>query len=337
MSSSISSDGLGGAGVVREVWPSAHDITSLIGHTPLVEVSGLLGDKALRLYVKHEGTNPGGSIRDRTVLEILDNAAASGLLYRGDEVVIAGATNSAVSAALIGNSRGYPVVVFHPKGEGKRLLRLLMEAGATLKRTPTEEGLAGAVSAAAAYAQDKAGRIYIDAGRRDPLYDAIHHIAQEILEALEGYPLGAFVTSVSTGSTLRHVARELRRHYPELIVAGVKIQTPKSRESLYDDVATPITWSPLGDVEADLIEVSEVEAWSARMQVSRATGLLLGPKGASALLGAQRLMDRVAPDQAIVALSIDGGQRYFGAEPVEVIEAIKTQTPRSDEQGNHNA
>ena len=112
MSSSTSSERLQRPGVIREVWPKAHNITSLIGQTPLIELPQLVGGtNRLRLYVKQEGTNPGGSIRDRTVLEILDNAAASGLLYRGDEIVIAGASNSAVSAAMIGNARGYPVVV----------------------------------------------------------------------------------------------------------------------------------------------------------------------------------------------------------------------------------
>ena len=322
MSSSTSSEDLRRSGVIREVWPLAHTVGGLIGHTPLVEVSGILGGgEQRRLYVKHEGRNPGGSVRDRTVLEILDNAAASGLLYRGDEIVIAGATNSAISAAMIGNTRGYPVVVFHPKGANNRLLKLLMETGATLKRTPAELGTDGAVEGAAAYAQDRAGRIFIDAGRREALFDAIDHIAQEILDALEGYPLGGFITSVSTGATLRHVARVLRKHHPELVVAGVSIKTPASRRGFYDDVATPINWSPLGDVEAQLIEVSEAQAWTARRQVAKTTGLLLGPKGASALLGATEIAARVPPEHAIVALSIDGGQRYFGAEPADVTEA----------------
>jgi cysteine synthase A len=322
MSSSTSYDGLG---AIREVWPIGHDVAGLIGQTPLIEVARLFEAHEPRIYVKHEGSNPGGSIRDRTVLEILDNAAASGLLYRGDELVMAGASNSAVSAAMIANVRGYPVAVFHPEGATERLLHLLTEAGATIERTPEVDGMEGAVDAAADYAQEHSGRIFIDAGRREALTDAIHHIAREIVTGLSGRSLGAFVTSVSTGATLRHVARELRKHYPELIVVGVRIQTPPERESFYDDVATPITWSPLGEVEAELIEVTEVEAWSMRQRAVRRTGLLLGPKGASALIGAQRLRDRVAPDQAIIALSIDGGQRYFGAEPPEVRAALAAQ------------
>ena len=305
-------------GATREVWPAAHGVTSLIGHTPLIEIPGGAGP---RIYVKHEGYNPGGSIRDRTVLEILDNAAASGLLLRGDELVIAGASNSAISAVMIGNARGYPVTVFHPKGASDRLLRLVVEAGGTLKRTPAEEGTDGAV-AAAAWAQEKAGRIFIDAGRREALYDAIHHIAREILESLAGHTLAAFVTSVSTGATLRHVARELRKHTPELIVVGARIKAPAERASLYDDVSTPISWSPLGDVTADLIDVEELDAWRARRDLAHSCGLLLGPKGASAVIGAQRLAAWIPPDQAIVALSIDGGQRYFGAEPPEVRDAL---------------
>ncbi len=308
--------------LVHEVPPVAYDITELIGHTPLIEL-GQIAKGNPEILVKHEGMNPGGSIRDRTVLEILDMAAASGLLQRGDEVVLAGATNSALAAMVIGNCRGYRTVVFHPKQGSKRLLRLLRQSGAKVKLLPGND-MDAAVEAAASYARETSGRIFIDAGRREVLQDAVRHIAREILEALDGQSVGAFVTSYSTGATLRHVARELRHQYPELLVLGVRVDPAHNAASFYNDVSPSVTteMTPLRGVRAETMLMNEREAWLARAYIARSEGLLLGPKGAAAVLGAMRIRHRVPPESAIVALSIDAGQRYFGFEPTPVREEL---------------
>lgn len=325
MSSSTSSD----RPQNLDVWPAAHDLTELIGHTPLIELGKIVDPDGPEILVKHEGYNPGGSIRDRTVLEILDSAASSGLLYRGDEIVMAGATNSALALATIGNARGYRATIFHAKQASRRLVKLLQHAGVTLKFVDGTN--LDAVEAAASYARENAGRIFIDAGRREALQDAIHHIAREILEALDGQSVGAFVTTFSTGATLKHVATELRKQYPELVVLGIQIQTPTERRDFYHDVSPSITMErdPIGDANAQKIAITEQDAWLARSYLARAEGLLLGPKGAAAVLGAMKLRAQIPPDRAIVALSIDAGQRYFGAEPEPVraaLEIARTKT-----------
>ena len=306
-----------------EVWPVAHDVTELIGHTPLIELRHL-APGAPEILIKHEGMNPGGSIRDRTVLEILDNAFASGLLRRGDEVVIAGATNSAVAACVIAHARGCTVTVFHPATWPGHLLGLLRSAGAALIPYDGPGGLDATVLEAANYAREHHTRIFIDAGRREALQDAVRHIAREIIEALDGHHVGAFVTSFSTGSTLRIVSHELRVQYPELTVIGVKIATPDARDGFYDDVAPSLVVDAAtrAGSDAQRIAMSEREAWQARALIARTEGLLLGPKGASAALTALRVRASIPGDRAIVALSIDAGGRYFGAEPPEVREDL---------------
>jgi cysteine synthase A len=293
-------------------------VSQLIGHTPLITLSRLAEPGQPEVLVKHEGFNPGGSIRDRTVLEILDNAFASGLLRRGDEVVVAGASNSAVAACVIGQARGCRVTVFHPKSGPHRLVELLRRAGATLIETNGPGGLAHSVTEGAIYARQHIGRIFIDTGRREALKDAIQHIAREIIEALEGQPLGAFVTSCSTGATLRIVSQELRVQYPELEVVGVTIAAPAQRQGYYDDAVTADRVPAANPPGAQSVLLPESAAWRARGLLARTEGLLLGPKGASAALTALRLRPRVPPDRAIVALSIDGGQRYLGSEPKEI-------------------
>ncbi len=305
------------------------EIAARIGATPLVDVHGLVDDDGPRLLIKHEGYNPGGSIRDRTVLEILNNASSSGLLQGGDEVVLAGATNSAISAAMLGKARGYKVVVFHPTGQGQHLYEQLGSLGARLETSPPEEGMTGAVMAAVMYTEEKAGRIYIDAGRRQALTDAIHAIALELLDALGGQPLGAFVTSISTGATLRHVAHQLRQHSPGLLVSGVRIAAPAKRRSLYNDTPLKHHWAGMEGLDAEEIVVTEVDAWRMRRRAQERSALELGPKGAAALMGALRLRKRVPADHAIVVLSIDGGQRYTHAMPSEVAAALEHEDPWS--------
>ena len=300
-----------------EVARPVHSITELIGCTPLIELSHVTMGVGPRVLVKHEGFNPGGSIRDRTVLEILNNAAASGLLHRGDELVLAGATNSAVSATVLGSARGYKTTIFHPESGSPRFVPLLRKAGATLNLTSAQGGLEGAVGQAASHAREKPGRIFIDAGRRQALQDAVRHIGREVVEALDGRAVGAFVTSYSTGATLRWATDELTIQYPELFVVGVTIKTSADSAGFYNDVAPSVAHDlePLADLDAMKVEVSELEAWRVRALLAKTEGLLLGPKGASAALTALRVRDRIAPDKAVVALSIDGGHRYFGSAP----------------------
>ncbi len=295
-----------------------------VGDTPLLALPHL-GEGETQILVKHEGANPGGSIRDRTVKAVLDNAEASGLLLKGDEIIMAGATNSAIAALMFAQRRGYKVVVFHPEDGSTRLRGKVQDAGAALHLT-TEDP----VQAAANYARQCAGRIFIDAGRREALCDAIGQIGQEILEGLKGQHLATFVTSYSTGSTLRHVTGELRKQYPAVKVIGTSLQAPQSRADHYHDVAPSVSMDrdPLEHSDAIQMNIPEVDAWVTRTLLSRVEGLLLGPKGSAAVLGALC----VAPQTrgAIVALSIDGGENYVGAEPESVLDACQAAANHPD-------
>lgn len=302
------------------VSPPFRDVTELIGGTPLIELTASVQGAGAPIFVKDEGANPSGSARDRTLLEILDGAEASGLLRAGDEIVMAGVTNSALSAALLAGARGYTLTVFHPAGAANPNQALFLACGGTLIPSDSEAKMPGAIREAAAYAQAATNRIYVDGRRREALVDAIKQIASEIVEALDGKPVGAFVTSVSTGSTLHHVASALRQFYPEVKVVGVSIAAAPSRQQYYTDISAQHLMSAdtYPDAAYTVVEVSESDAWGQRDRVARRDGLLLGPKGASAVLGALGVRASVPPESAIVALSIDGGHRYLGFEPEDV-------------------
>ena len=276
-------------------------IDELVGNSPLVRLKRIGHPEAAPIYMKMENLNPGGSIRDRYIAEILERAVAAGMLVTGDTVALAGIDDSAVSAALVGSILGVNTTIFAPEHSGARLLPIVEKYGATVVRTPVEAGLKGAVEEAAGWSRKRADRIYVDGYRRQAVRDAYSGIAAEILQALKGEKLGAFITSISTGGTFRHVARELRETRPTLNVGGAilgELELPDFKEHRFNS----------------LERFSVIEAFQWRDRVAQKEGILLGPKGAVCVGLAVKLQEKLNSDEVIVALNPDAGQRYLGWE-----------------------
>lgn len=281
--------------------PVVERIDELVGNTPLVRLEGIGADEGAPIYVKMENLNPSGSIRDRYIVEILERATAAGMLVAGDKVALAGIDDSAVAAALVGGILEVETHIFAPGEGGERLLPMIEHYGANVVRTDVEAGLQGAVDEAASWARKRADRMYVDGYRREAVRDAYSGIAAEILQALKGRRLGAFITSISTGGTFRNVARELRETKPDLNVGGAvlgELELPDIKEHRFN--------------ELERFSVDEAFEW--RDRVADETGLLLGPKGAVCVALAVQLQQKLSPQEAIVALNPDSGQRYLGWE-----------------------
>ena len=284
-----------------EFAPVVARIDELVGNSPLVRLKRMGDQSKAPIYIKMENLNPSGSIRDRYIAEILERAVAAGMLVSGDSVALAGIDDSAVSAALVGSVLEVNTRIFAPEGTGDRLAPLVLKYGAAIQRTPQQDGLKGAVDTAATWSRQGADRIYVDGYRREAVRDAYAGIAAEILQALQGQNLGAFITSISTGGTFRHVARELRETRPTLNVGGAilgGLELPDFKEHRFNS----------------LRRFSVEEAFSWRDEIARTEGLLLGPKGAVCVGLALQLQKKLSPDDAIVALNPDSGQRYLGWE-----------------------
>lgn len=281
--------------------PVVERIDDLLGNTPLIRLKRMGNPEGAPIYVKMENFNPSGSIRDRYVAEILERAVAAGMALVGDTVALAGLDDSAVSAALVGNSLGLKTRIFAPKGANLRLLDLVERYGAEVEWTEKGRGIQGAVEKAASWARAGADRLFVDGNRREAVRDAYAGMAAEILQALQGVRLGAFITSVTTGGTFRHVARELRETKPTLNVGGAILGTlelPDFKEHQFNIL------------ERFTVE----EAFSLRDEIARREGILTGPKGAVCIGLALKLQERLESEEVIVALNPDSGQRYLGWE-----------------------
>lgn len=286
--------------------PVAGSVLELIGETPIIELPERAVGPGAPVWVKHEGGEPGGSIRDRFFKEVLDHAESTGLAVPGDELVLAGADNAAISAALVGHARGYRITVFHPRGGDRRLVKLLLETGARLRWSPAEAGLPGAVEQASAYAREQSGdaaRIFLRGERPEALGAVIQRLAAEVRDALEGQPLGALVVSVTSDDAWRRYIDAARDIFPDALLAAVAFE---------EDGLAP---------GPGRLVLPAQTAWESRAWLARSLGLLLGPRGAGAVWGAVQLRERVPPGHPLVAVSIDSGLRWLGWEPAALRDA----------------
>jgi cysteine synthase A len=281
-------------------------IDELVGQTPLVKLNSVVDGDGPDVYVKMESLNPSGSIRDRYIREIITRAVDAGYIVAGDALAIAGIDDSSVAAALLTNLLELDLKVFAPSHSSRRLMPLIERYGADIEWTDEEDGLPAAIDQAASWARQAADRMYVDGYRRQAVNDAYTLMADEILQALHGRILGAFITSVTTGGTFRHVARELRQTHPALQVGGAVLTDAEFPELQ-------------GHAYNRLRRVSLKEAWQMRDRVAQEEGLLLGPKGAAAVLLAIEMRADISED-AIVALNPDSGQRYLGWETKPLFE-----------------
>lgn len=282
-------------------------IDELAGCTPLVKLTRLVEGPGADVYVKMESVNPSGSIRDRYTREIVTQAVRSGYVVAGDTLAIAGLDDSAVAIALLTNLFDLELRIFAPENSSRRLVGLIERYGADLVWTDADLGTQGAISAAAQWSREASDRIFVDGYRREAVNEAYREIADEILAAISGRTLAAFVTSVTTGGTLRHVARALREEHPDLQVGGAVLTNEEFPE------LAQFSYNHLRKIELD-------ETWRIRDEIARTEGLLLSPKGAAAVHIALEMRRNLPADQVIVALNPDSGQRYLGWEDRPLFE-----------------
>lgn len=282
-------------------------VDELVGGTPLVRLDEVVSSDGADVYVKMESVNPSGSIRDRYITEIVTVALNAGQIMAGDTLAIAGIDDSSVAAAWLTSLHDLKLRVFAPEHSSRRLVPLLERFGADLVWTDEEAGLAGAIERAARWGRAEPDRLYVDGYRRQAVEDAYTDMADEILDALHGRILGAFVTSVTTGGTLRHVAGELRETHPALQVGGA--------------ILTDREFSELSAHAYNrLCRVSLSEAWKMRDRIAQREGLLLSPKGAASVSLAVEMGRKLPSEEVIVALNPDSGQRYLGWEDKPLFE-----------------
>lgn len=298
----------------------ARSVEDLIGSTPLVDLSGLLGKGCdVRLLGKLESANPGGSAKDRVARAMVDAAEREGRLTPGGTIVEPTSGNTGVGLAMVAAARGYHLVLTMPDTMSVERRALAAAYGAEVVLTPGAEGMAGAVARAEEIAATTPNAIV--AGQFDnPANPRAHYetTGPEIWADTDG-AVGAVVAGVGTGGTISGTARYLKEQNPGVLAFAVE---PAESQVLAGGAAGPHKIQGIGanfvpenfdrSVVDEVVPVSSDDAVATKLRLGRELGLLVGISSGAAVAAALALAGR--PElggRTVVAVLPDTGERYL--------------------------
>ena len=297
------------------------NLTALIGHTPLVELKQIEKVEQLqaRLIAKVEYFNPGGSVKDRIALAMIEDAEEKGLLKPGAVIIEPTSGNTGIGLAWVASVKGYKLILTMPETMSVERQNLLKALGATLVLTPGAEGMKGAIRKANELKEQHPGAI-IPQQFENAANPAIHErtTGEEIWRDTDGV-VDYFVAGVGTGGTLSGTARSLKKHNPLLKAIGVE---PAGSPVLSGGNPGPHKIQGIGagfvpknfdaSVVDQVIPVKDNEAIRASRLLAKHEGLLVGISAGAAIHAAIQLAKKEEnKGKTIVALLPDTGERYL--------------------------
>ncbi|QEM70245.1 cysteine synthase A [Geobacter sp. FeAm09] len=292
-----------------------------IGATPLVKLSGLTEAGAADIYAKVESFNPGGSIKDRIALAMIERAEQDGCIKPGATVVEPTSGNTGIGLALVCAVKGYRLVLTMPESMSLERRRLLTAYRAELVLTPASQGMKGAVQKAEELAAEKGW--LLPQQFNNPANPEAHRrtTGPEIVAAMKGLTIDGFVAGVGTGGTITGVGEVLRRHNPAVHIAAVE---PAGSPVLSGGLAGPHKIQGIGagfipevlntSIYQEVIAVPDAEAFSAARALAAKQGLLCGISSGAALVGALRVARKLGAGKNVVVILPDTGERYLSME-----------------------
>lgn len=299
-------------------------ITELVGRTPLVEVSGFENQKA-RIVVKVEAFNPGGSVKDRIALAMIEDAERKGVLKPGATIIEPTSGNTGVGLAWVGVAKGYKTILTMPETMSVERRNLLKAYGAKLELTPGAEGMKGAIARAEQLRDTIPGAVILGQFV-NPANPAIHEqtTGEEVWTDTDG-KVDIFVAGVGTGGTVSGVGSALKKHNSAVKVVAVE---PASSAVLTTGVPgkhkiqgigagfVPSTYNP--EAVDEVVTVTDDDAFAGARKLARTKGLLVGISSGAAFSVALALARKDEnAGKLIVALLPDTGERYLSTSLFE--------------------
>lgn len=299
----------------------AENLTQLIGNTPLLEVKNIERDESLkaRLLVKLESFNPGGSVKDRIALAMIEDAEAKGILTPGATIIEPTSGNTGIGLAWVGSVKGYNVILTMPDTMSMERRNLLNALGAKLVLTPGAEGMKGAIACADRLAAETPGAVILKQFE-NPANPAVHErtTAQEIWRDTDG-KVDIFVAGVGTGGTITGVSKALKAHNPKVVTIAVE---PAASPVLSGGKAGPHKIQGIGagfvpgnfDTETvdRVVPVADNTAIAASRMLAAKEGVLAGiSSGAAFSVALDEARRPENEGKTIVALLPDTGERYL--------------------------
>lgn len=286
-----------------------------IYNTPLIQLK--TAEDSARLWGKMENTNPGGSVKDRIALAMIEQAERDGLLKPGDTIVEPTSGNTGIGLSLVGSIKGYKVVLTMPDTMSMERRRLLGAFGAELILTPGALGMRGAIEQAEEVAGQR--KAFMPQQFKNPANPRVHlaTTGPEILRDLDG-KVDAFVAGVGTGGTITGVGQALKQHNRQVLIVAVE---PEDSAVLSGGDPGPHKIQGIGagfvpdildvDIFQEIMTVSNDDAMQVAHDLARDEGIFVGISAGANVFASRKIASRLGPGKNVVTILCDTGERYL--------------------------
>lgn len=297
------------------------DITELIGGTPLVRLNRLTKPGAATIYAKVESFNPGGSIKDRICLNMINEAERLGKLKPGGTIVEPTSGNTGIGLALVAAVRGYKLILVMPESMSMERASLLSSYGAQLVLTAAWEGMKGSIKEAESIVAQNPS-YYMPDQFSNPANPDMHRktTGPEIVNALDGR-VDAFVAAVGTGGTITGCGEVIRERNPAAKIVAVE---PAGSPVLSGGDPGPHKIQGIGagfvpkvlnrTLLDRVVTVTDDEAYQTAKLLAKKEGLLVGISAGANVFAAQKIAEELGPGKNVVTILCDTGERYISIE-----------------------
>ncbi|OAH99999.1 cysteine synthase A [Methylomonas methanica] len=298
--------------------PTASNVTQLIGNTPLVKLHKVVLENSATVLAKLESRNPGGSVKDRIGLAMIQAAEKAGRLRNGGTIVEPTSGNTGIALAMIAAARGYHCILTMPETMSIERRQLLALYGAEIVLTPGAEGMTGAIAKAQEIVRQTPGA-FMPHQFENPANPEVHRqtTAQEIWSATDGQ-LDAFVCGVGTGGTISGVADVIKNRKPQFQVIAVE---PAESPLISGGTHSPHKIQGIGpgfvpkNLEVDLLDgielVTTAEAFTMRKRLIEEEGIMAGVSSGASVCAAVRVAAQMGAGKTVVTIIHDTGERYL--------------------------
>ncbi len=291
-------------------------VLTRIGNTPLLRITRVSADfPQAEIAAKAEWFNPGGSVKDRAALSMIESGLASGALYPGKTILDATSGNTGIAYAMIGAALGYPVKLFLPESASQERKRILEAYGAELVMTPGDEGTDGAIRRVRELAAGHPERYYYPDQYSNPANWQAHYrgTANEIWRQTDGR-ITHFVAALGTSGTFVGTTRRLKELNPAIRCVSLQPDGPWNGLEGWKHMPTALRPAIYDHTLADLnLEVSTESSYRMVKRLAREEGLLVSPSAAAALIGCLAVAERIPREDPalIVTVFADSAAKYL--------------------------